>query len=81
MFGFMVLVTIAIMNSTIAFTKENQAVNLSVVITAILIALPQFYIVGMAIKWMYKRKKLILNDHTLERSPSESPLLAPTERS
>ena len=83
MFGFMTLVMIAIMNTNIAFAKEHQAVALSAVTTAILVALPQFYIVGMAFKWMYKRnilKKLFLSNQTLERSPSESPLLAATER-
>ena len=63
MFGFMILVVIAIMNTVIALAKEHQAVALSTVTTAILIALPQFYIVGMAFKWMYKRnvsKKLFL---------------------
>ena len=81
MFGFMILVVIALMNTNIAFAKEHEAAILSEVTTAILVALPQFYIAGMAIKWMYKRKKLILNVRTLQRSPSESPLLPATESS
>ena len=82
MFGFMILVAIGVMNANIALAKAHQSATLSIVITAILIALPQLYFMGMAIRWAYKRnffKRLLLSGRILERSPSESPLLEATE--
>ena len=82
MFGFMILFALGVMNANIALAKEHQSVTLSLVITAIIIALPQLYFMWMTIRWVYKRKcfkRLLLSGRILERSPSESPLLEATE--
>ena len=78
MCGFIVLVGIGIINIIMTLAKEHQSVTLSIVITVILIALPQLYFMGMAIRWTRKRnifKRCFRSSQMLERSPSESPLL------
>ena len=82
MFGLMVLVTFGIMNTTIALDKAHQSVTLLIAITAILIALPQLYFMGLAIRWIHNStcfKRFLLNNRIFERSPSESPLLETAE--
>ena len=84
MFGIMILIMIGVMNINTALAKVHQSVMLSIIITAILIAVPQLYATGMAVKWiyMYKRKnfkRFLVRSQILGRSPSESPLLETTE--
>ena len=78
MCGFIVLVVIGIMNIVMTLAKEHQSVTLSIVMTMILIAFPQLYFMGMAIRWSRKRnifKRCFRRNQIFERSPSESPLL------
>ena len=78
MCGFIVLVVIGIMNIVMTLAKEHQSVTLSIVMIMILIAFPQLYFMGMAIRWTRKRnifKRCFRRNQIFERSPSESPLL------
>ena len=80
MFGFMILVMMGIMNANIALIKVHQSVTVSLIVTGILMMLPQLYFMWMAVKWMYtyKRKifkKFLVSSHILERSQSDTPLL------
>ena len=80
--GILVMTTTAIMNVNIAFIKVHQAVNISAAVVAALIALPQFYAIGIGLKWMYKHcvsKMLRLKNQPLQRSLSESSLLIASE--
>ena len=82
MFAVMTMISIALMNVNIALAKAHQAVRFSAVTVATLIALPQLYAIGIAIKGIYKQDvfmKLFSKNQMLERSLSESSLLAASE--
>ena len=82
MFGVMTMTAIALMNINNALVKEHQAVKTCTIIVAVLIVLPQLYIIGTTIKWIYNRKiirKLLLSKPTFDRSLSESSLLIASE--
>lgn len=81
-FGVLILVTIALMNVNIALVKVHQTVKLSTIVVATLIALPQFYAIGLCFLWMYKYKvirKLLGKNRELQRDWSESSLLLASE--
>ena len=81
MFGIIILLTIALLNINIAYVKAHQSVNATVITAAILFFLPQFYVIGICISWMYNSGilKCLSMRQKLQRSSSKTSLLSNLE--
>ena len=86
-FVLMAAIMIALLNANIAMAKEHQAVGISTVTIALLVALPLFYATVIGTNWICKQdalrklvlRKLVSSAPALQRSSSESSLLAASE--
>ena len=78
----MAMIVVSIMNVNFALIKARHLRIFSVVVTAILTSSPQFYIIGLLLKWIYRQslfKVLVLKSKKVRKSDSEMPLLIATE--
>ena len=76
------MVATCLMNVNVAFVKDHQAVSITAIVAAILIALPQLYFFGICIVTMYKYQTFIKCPSKTprgQRSLSESSLLLASE--
>ena len=74
----MMMIIVSVMNINFALIKVQNLRVLSVVITIILMSLPQFYIIGILLKWIC-RQKLFRCQNLKSKSDSEVSLLAAAE--
>ena len=87
MFVLLTAVMVALSNANIAMVKDHQSVSITTITVAVVISLPQFYAIAISLNWICKQdivRRLISRQHashtrTLQRSSSESSLLAATE--
>jgi hypothetical protein len=73
-----VMIAVSMMNVNFALIKAHRLRVLSVVITIILMSLPQLYIIGILLKWIC-RQKLFKFQNLKSKSDSEVSLLTAVE--
>lgn len=80
--GILLIVIIALMNNNIAFVKVHQAVKASATVAGVFIVLPQFYVIVIGIKWIYKHgifRRLMGSIQPQNKTPCETSLLTASD--